>query len=140
MISIPRDILKDWEVLLVDDDPKSLDVARRILQFYGAKVHMAEHGQEALDVLKTLRPKFIISDISMPIMNGWEFISELKKDRGLAEIPAIALTAHTMPGDREKALAAGFHNYISKPLSAATFIRDLLTLLEGIPELELKWK
>jgi CheY-like chemotaxis protein len=71
----------------------------------------------------------------MPVMDGWGFIHALKKDRALAEIPAIALTAHAMIGDRDRAFAAGFHNYLTKPLTADTFIYDLLKLLMDIPEL-----
>jgi CheY-like chemotaxis protein len=131
-----RDILKGWDVLVIDDDPKSLDVASRILAHYGATVHQAVNGQEGLEKVETVRPKFIISDLSMPVMDGWVFISRMQADRGLATIPAIALTAHAMVGDRERAMASGFHNYLSKPLSPATFITDLLRLLVDIPELE----
>jgi len=71
----------------------------------------------------------------MPVMDGWGFINALKADRGLADIPVIALTAHAMQGDRERALAAGFHNYLVKPLTVDTFIRDLVNLLIDIPSL-----
>jgi len=71
----------------------------------------------------------------MPVMDGWGFIHALKQDRALEEIPAIALTAHAMIGDRERAVSAGFHNYLTKPLTADTFIYDLLKLLMDIPEL-----
>jgi len=132
---IRRDILKDWEVLVVEDDPDSMDVATLILQFYGAKVYSAHNGQEALTMLATLRPRFIISDLSMPVMSGWDLIDRLKRDRRLMDIPAIALTAHAMVGDREKAIAAGFYNYLTKPLTAMTFMHDLLALLIDIPTL-----
>lgn len=131
-----RDILDGWDVLVIDDDPGSLDVASRILKHYGATVYQAVDGKEGLEKAETVRPKFIISDLSMPVMDGWVFISRMQADRGLASIPTIALTAHAMIGDRERAIAAGFHNYLSKPLSPATFITDLLRLLVDIPELE----
>jgi CheY-like chemotaxis protein len=132
---ISHEILKGWNVLVVDDEMHSLDIATIVLEHYSATVHTASNGREALEVIRKIRPKLIISDISMPIMNGWEFIAALKKDRGLSDIPAIALTAHAQVGDRERAIAAGFHNYLSKPLTPLTFMQDLLFLLEDIPEL-----
>jgi len=133
--SIQRDILQNWQVLVVDDEPDSLEVATRILRFYGAVVYTAANGKQGLEVVKTIRPKFIISDLSMPEMDGWEMLHELKLNRATLDIPVIALTAHAMVGDRQRAIAAGFHNYLSKPLTTSTFICDLLHLLEDIPEL-----
>lgn len=134
---LDRTILQGWDVLVVDDDLKSLDVARRILKHYGATVHTAENGQAGLALINQQRPRFIICDITMPVMDGWGFIQSLKDNRETAEIPAIALTAHAMVGDRERAIAAGYHNYLPKPLNPATFIHDLLTLLVDIPALNI---
>lgn len=134
-----RNILKGWDVLLIDDDVKSLDIAHLLLQHYGATVHLAEHGEKALTILKQITPKFIISDLSMPIMDGWVFIGRVKSNPSLKDIPVIALTAHAMIGDRDRAIAAGYHNHLSKPLSPATFMNDLLSLLVDIPELSLDY-
>lgn len=132
---ISRTILKDWDVLVVDDEPDSLEVATRILRHYGAKVTTATNGQEGLEVVKSLRPRFVISDLSMPTMDGWEMLNAIKEERTTLDIPVIALTAHAMAGDRERAIMAGFHNYLTKPLTPATFMKDLLHLLMDIPEL-----
>lgn len=132
---IRRDMLKGWVVLVVDDEPDSLDVAARILKHYGATVLTATNGREGLNVIHTHRPRFIISDLSMPELDGWGLLFELKQDRVTMDIPVIALTAHAMAGDRERAIMAGFHNYLTKPLTPATFMRDLLNLLEDIPQL-----
>lgn len=134
-----RDVLNAWDVLVVDDDPKSLDVASRILSHYGAKVHQANNGQEALNLLDTLKPKFIVSDLSMPVMDGWQLMSRLRDNPNLAAIPVIALTAHAMIGDQERVGAAGFRGYLSKPISPATFITDLLSILKDVPNLGLRW-
>ncbi|MBC8171102.1 MAG: response regulator [Anaerolineae bacterium] len=132
---VRKDILKNWNVVVVDDEPDSLVVAQRILKYYGAIVHKATNGQEGLDMVRQVRPRFVISDLSMPVMDGWEMLSALKQDRATINIPVIALTAHAMLGDRERAMAAGFHNHLTKPLTAGTFMRDLLTVLDEIPAL-----
>jgi CheY-like chemotaxis protein len=131
-----RDILKDWVVLVLDDEPDSLEVATRVLRFYGAEVHTATNGKEGLEMVRAMHPapRLIISDLSMPEVDGWAFIYELKQDRATMEIPVIALTAHAMVGDRERGIQAGFHNYLTKPLTPATFINDLLRLLVDLPE------
>src|SRR5690606_2945113 len=94
----------------------------------------ATNGREGLELIRNSHPKLVISDISMPVMDGWGLIFEMKNDRSLSEIPTIALTAHAMMGDRERAISAGFHNYLTKPLTASTFIHDLVTLLVTIPD------
>ena len=85
--------------------------------------------------MERVKPRFVISDLSMPEMDGWEFLSALKSTVYTQDIPVIALTAHAMKGDRERAMAAGFHNYLTKPLTATTFMDELLTLLLDIPQL-----
>ncbi len=134
-INIPADLLSNWDIVVIDDEPDSLEVAEIILDAYGANVHTGTNGAEGLEQVKKIQPRFVISDISMPVMDGWGLIHELKNDRSLMDIPAIALTAHAMVGDRERAITAGFHNYLTKPLTADTFIYDLLKLLMDIPEL-----
>jgi CheY-like chemotaxis protein len=130
---IRRDILQNWSVVVVDDEPDSLEVAVRILRHYGADVHTAINGADGLRTIRNLRPKLVISDLSMPEMDGWGMLGELKLDRATLDIPVIALTAHAMVGDRERAIMAGFHNYLTKPLTPATFMKDLLVLLNDIP-------
>lgn len=133
-MAIAKGILKNWKVLVVEDEPDSLEVAVRILKYYGAELATATNGQEALEVLKNFSPKFIISDLSMPTMDGWALLYELQQQRETAEIPVFALTAHAMLGDRERALAAGFSNYLTKPLTPATFMQQLVAILELVPE------
>jgi CheY-like chemotaxis protein len=135
MSNIPPDLLQDWKIVIVEDEPDSLDVASYILQFYGATVYPATDGSEGLSVIKEVRPDFVISDLSMPVMDGWELIHTLKRDVATRDIPIIALTAHAMNGDRERAISVGFHNYLTKPLTANTFIDQLIKLLLDIETL-----
>ncbi|MAU13372.1 MAG: response regulator [Anaerolineaceae bacterium] len=135
MSKIPSDLLSGWDVVVIDDEPDSLEVARYILDFYGANVLTATNGQEGIALVQETKPHFVISDLSMPEMDGWEFVSALKSTVQMQDTPVIALTAHAMRGDRERAIAAGFHNYLTKPLTANTFMDELLTLLLDIPQL-----
>ncbi|MGJ3241231.1 MAG: response regulator [Anaerolineae bacterium] len=135
MKNIPPDLLKEWDIVVIDDEPDSLEVARYILDFYGAHVYTATNGQEGLALVQKIQPRFVISDLSMPTMDGWEFLKALKEQTSHNDIPVIALTAHALKGDRERALEAGFNNYLTKPLTANTFIDQLLSLLLAIPPL-----
>jgi CheY-like chemotaxis protein len=132
---IGRDILQNWSVVVVDDEPDSLEVAVRILRYYAADVHTATNGEEGVELIRALHPKLVIADLSMSEVDGWEMLQTLKDNPLTRDIPVIALTAHAMPGDRERALLAGFHNYLTKPLTPATFMKDLLGLLMDIPAL-----
>jgi two-component system cell cycle response regulator len=132
---IPSDLLAGWQVVLNEDDPDSLDVAQYILEYYGATVHTAVNGQIGLSLVRQVLPRIVISDLSMPVMDGWEFLTALRQDPLIKDIPVIALTAHAMRGDRERVLAHGFNNYISKPLTADTFIGELIALMMNIPYL-----
>lgn len=129
------ELLKDWVVLVVDDEPDSLFVAKTLLEMCGADVTSATNGQDGFELARKQRPAFIISDLSMPIMSGWQMLHEVKKTLSTRDIPVIALTAHAMPGDRIRAMEVGFHNYLTKPLRPETFINDLLRLLVDIPDI-----
>jgi len=127
------DLLKDWIVLVVDDEPDSIEVAQTLLELCGATVLTANNGQVALDVVAQTRPHFILSDLSMPVLSGWGMLETLQNTPSLKSIPVIALTAHAMIGDRKRAIEAGFYNYLTKPLEPETFIYDMLSLLVDIP-------
>lgn len=127
-----KQIIAGWTVLVIDDEPDSLEVAQRVLTFQGAKVHTASNGAEGLEIARSVRPSFILSDISMPVMDGWEFIHNVLADPETSSIPVIALTAHAMPGDKERILKAGFYSYLTKPLSPLSFLQDLLSLFSEI--------
>lgn len=135
MRELPRDMLSGWVVVVVDDEDDSLEVAEIILLSYGAIVHTGVNGAEGVALIKSIKPRFAISDLSMPVMDGWGLIHTLRSDPEFQEIPVFALTAHAMIGDRERAVAAGFTNYMTKPLNAAMFIQELVILLLQVPVL-----
>ncbi|MAU11332.1 MAG: two-component system response regulator [Anaerolineaceae bacterium] len=117
--------MKDWVVLIVDDELDNLNVARKVLSFNGAEVHVARNGVEGLDKLAEIIPTFILLDLSMPEMDGWEMLRKLRQRPDAQDIPVIALTAHAMAGDREKVFDAGFHGYIPKPFRIDSFLDEI---------------
>ncbi len=125
---------KQWKVLLVDDEPDNLGVAEKILSFKGAQVHTARNGEEGLEVLERIVPTFILVDLSMPKMDGWEMHRKLRENPTIAHVPVIALTAHAMGGDKDRVLAAGFDGYIAKPFRLVTFFTDIQQCLDHIVE------
>ena len=122
-----------WKVLVVDDQPDNIKVVQLALHFHGADVRTAQNGVQGLKILETFMPTLIILDLSMPEMNGWEMLAQLKTDSKFDKIPVIALTAHAMEGDRESVLKAGFTGYIPKPFSVITIISDIKSILINHP-------
>src|SRR5438067_2429961 len=94
-------LLKGWKVLVVDDEPDSVLVAQSLLEMCGADVMTATNGKSGFELAKESRPQFIISDLSMPEMSGWQMLHELNNTLATQNIPVIALTAHAMVGDRQ---------------------------------------
>src|SRR5215475_5444845 len=135
MAELSRTLFNGWNIVVIDDEEDSLMVIQVILTEYGANVHTASDGEEGLKLIRSVRPKFVISDLSMPVLDGWGVVHTMKLDPALKDIPVIALTAHAMVGDRERAVAAGFHNYLTKPLTPATFMTDMMHLIEAVPTL-----
>jgi two-component system cell cycle response regulator DivK len=117
--------VNQWVVLIVDDEPDNRTIAETVLSFSGAKVHTAIHGADGLKMLGAITPSFVLLDLSMPVMDGWEMLKQIRANPKTQMIPVIALTAHAMSGDRERALEAGFDGYIAKPFRIGTFMSEL---------------
>ena len=103
-------------VLIVDDNPQNLKLAKVILAAEGYEVKTAIDAEEALRILESFTPRLILMDLQLPRMDGLELTRRLKADPARREIIIIALTAYAMKGDDEKAFAAGCDGYISKPI------------------------
>jgi len=128
-----QDYLMNEVILVVDDDEDSLEVAETLLVFCGATVITASDGQEGYDKAVKQQPQFIISDLSMPNINGWQMLALLKANDKTKNIPIVALTAHALVGDREKAIEAGFVNYLTKPINPLTFSQNMLRIIAETP-------
>jgi len=118
------------KILVVDDNLDSRELVAKILQNRGYNVIEALDGEDALNKAREERPALILMDISLPKLDGYEVTRRLKALEELRDIPIIALTAHAMKGDREKALAAGCQGYVPKPIN----IRELPALVQRFIE------
>ena len=117
--------INDWTVLIVDDEFDNLSVAKKVLSYGGALVHIAENGLDGLAVLEDVEPTFILLDLSMPEMDGWEMFKQARSIKRLQNVPIIALTAHAMAGDKEKVISAGFDGYIAKPFRINSLLDEI---------------
>jgi CheY-like chemotaxis protein len=103
-------------ILLVEDNEMNRDMLSRRLERRGYRLLIAVDGQEGLDVATAQKPDLILLDMSLPILDGWEVARRLKADDTMRTVPVIALTAHAMAGDRERAIEAGCDDYDTKPV------------------------
>lgn len=115
-------------ILIADDYDDNRELLRLMLAADGYTIHEARNGREALDVARREVPDLALIDLSMPTLDGWGFLKELRNDAGLNAIPCVAVTAFAADQDRQRALAAGFDAYLSKPYRA----RDLLDLVRSL--------
>src|SRR5688572_25646221 len=133
--------VSSWKVLVVDDEMDNLEVLVESLEYYGLNVTSANNGAEALALLQTIQPNLILLDLSMHQMDGWEAKTRIKSNPATSHIPVLALSAHAMPGDPERAIDAGFDGYLTKPLSIPTLMDDLRKALESTSNrTESTWK
>ncbi len=114
------------KILIVDDNQDSRELVMKVLGGKGYELIEALDGEDALAQVQVVRPDLILMDISLPKIDGHEVTRRLKSQEEYKEIPIIALTAHAMKGDKEKAMAAGCNGYIPKPIN----VRELPTIIE----------
>jgi CheY-like chemotaxis protein len=119
------------KVLLVEDNEMNRDMLSRRLQRKGFEVAIAVDGQAGVDMATSENPDIILMDLSLPVMDGWEATRRIKSDGTISAIPVIALTAHAMHGDEEKALEAGCDDYDTKPVNFKRLLEKMQKLLDG---------
>ncbi|HEX7119616.1 MAG TPA: response regulator [Longimicrobiales bacterium] len=112
-------------VLLVEDNEDNRIVYATILEHRGFRVHAAADGEEGIRLARKTRPDAILMDISIPIIDGWTATETLKRDPATAHIPIIALTAHALAADREKAHAIGCAGYLAKPCEPRKVVAEV---------------
>jgi CheY-like chemotaxis protein len=117
------------KILLVEDNEMNRDMLSRRLIRRGYEVVMAEDGQAGVELALSEAPDLILMDMSLPVMDGWDATRKIKSDTSIGTTPVIALTAHAMAEDREKALAAGCDDYDTKPVELPRLLEKMERLL-----------
>ena len=117
------------KILLVEDNEMNRDMLSRRLARRGYEVVVAVDGREGVAKARAEAPALILMDMSLPVLDGWEATRELRADPATRAIPIIALTAHAMAGDREKALAAGCDDFDTKPIELERLLGKIEALL-----------
>lgn len=119
----------ETRILLVEDNEMNQDMLSRRLQRKSYKVDIASDGEQGINMARNLQPDLILMDMSLPVINGWEATKQIKSYPETSSIPIIALTAHAMTNDRERALAAGCDDYDTKPVDFTRLLQKITTLL-----------
>ncbi|MFN3491344.1 MAG: response regulator [Anaerolineales bacterium] len=112
-------------VLIVEDNMDTYELVRFILEKNGYEVFLAVNGRDGVNAATKQKPDLIVMDLSMPEMDGWTATRLIKENKHTSSIPLIALTAHVLPGDRQRAVDSGCDEFITKPM-------DLLELVETV--------
>jgi two-component system cell cycle response regulator DivK len=121
------------KILYVEDNEDNVYMLTRRLERKGYKIIVATDGAQALDMARAEQPALVLMDLSLPVLDGWEATRRLKAAPETRDIPVIALSAHVMTGDREKALAAGCDDYDTKPVDLSRLLQKIEKLLGAGP-------
>ncbi|KQM69145.1 response regulator [Sphingomonas sp. Leaf20] len=121
-------------LLLVEDHEEIWDFLSRRLRRKGHDVVVANDGRSGVDAVRANRPDLILMDVNLPVLDGYSAVRELRADEATREIPVIALTAHAMTGDREKAIAAGCTDYHPKPIDFSRLLEQIETALASMAD------
>ncbi len=117
------------KILYVEDNEDNVYMLTRRLKRKGFEVVVAGNGQEGIEMVQTESPELVLMDLSLPVLDGWEATRRLKAAPETKEIPNIALSAHAMEGEREKALAAGCDDFDTKPVELDRLLGKIAALL-----------
>jgi two-component system, cell cycle response regulator DivK len=120
------------KILLVEDNEMNRDMLSRRLIRNGYEVSIAVDGQQGAEMALSERPDLILMDMSLPVIDGWEATRRIKANDATRRIPVIALTAHAMAGDREKAMDVGCEDYDTKPVEISRLLGKIAALLKPI--------
>jgi CheY-like chemotaxis protein len=117
------------KIVIVEDNPDSMKLFAAVLGVRGHQVVGLAGGEELLHVVQVERPQAVLLDIQLPGEDGFQLLARLRAALGAALPPVVALTAHAMSGDRERALDAGFSGYLTKPIEVTTFAKSVEAFL-----------
>ena len=120
------------KILVVEDNEQNRILMRQILGFQGYEVLEAPDGETAMLMLRTHVPDMVLLDLQMPVMDGFAVIKTLRSIPELSMLKVVAVTSFAMKGDREKAMAAGFDEYVTKPIDTRKFPEIVKSILNGV--------
>ena len=120
-------------ILIAEDSPDIRALVELLLAAEGHQISSVTDGRAAVEAARRTQPDLVLMDLSLPLLSGWEAARQIRADPATAEIPILAVTAHAMHGDRERALAAGCNGFIAKPINEETFASDVSGFLNERP-------
>ncbi len=120
------------KILLIEDNEMNRDMLSRRLMRKGYEVILAVDGVSGVEMSQTGKPDLVLMDMSLPLLDGWEATRQIKASEATKHIPIIALTAHAMSSDRDKALEAGCDDYDTKPVDLARLLTKIEAALSGV--------
>jgi CheY-like chemotaxis protein len=123
--------INEWKVVLVDDEPDSLNLIHEILTLHGAEVYEAASGAEGLAHLATITPTLIVLDLAMPRPDGWDLLAEIRAHPATADVPVVAVTAFYSDQVATQAHLAGFDAFFPKPIKTSGFLEKLQELVSA---------
>ncbi len=127
--SLAKNVGKGRRILIIEDDPLSLELYDFLLQSFGYLTYLASNGEEGLAKARSTGPDLILCDIRLPLLGGEDVMKQLKADPSFRRIPIIALTIFSSTGHRERLIEAGFDGYIAKPTIPEEFIQQIRSFL-----------
>ena len=121
------------KILLVEDNELNRDMLSRRLGRKGFEVLIAEDGERGVALARSEKPDLVLMDMSLPVMDGWAATREIRQDPDIGRTPIIALTAHAMAGDRDRAMDAGCDDYDTKPVDFQRLVDKITALVGPVP-------
>ena len=125
-------MMSKGRILIVEDNMDNYELVRFVLERAGYDVFLAVNGRDGVDAARLQKPDLILMDLGLPEMDGWTASQKLKSDEATKSIPVYALSAHTLPQDRKRAMQAGCDGYVTKPIHVQSFLKLIDETFENI--------
>ncbi len=125
-------MMSKGSILIVEDNMDNYELVRFVLERAGYDVFLAVNGRDGVDAARLQKPDLILMDLGLPEMDGWTASQKLKSDEATKSIPVYALSAHTLPQDRKRAMQAGCDGYVTKPIHVQSFLKIINETFEKI--------
>jgi CheY-like chemotaxis protein len=122
--------IANWQVLVVEDEPDSMNIMQKLFSYFGAKVLVVPSAEEALNILETMQPTLVILDLLLPNMDGWDLLQVVRSHPVIANTPVVSVTAYYSHNVARHAKEAGFDACFPKPLMVFCFLEELKLLIE----------